>query len=301
MVILFVASACGGPETAEEESPTGQIPVPLKVVATTTIVGDVVSTIGGDRIDLKVLLPPNADPHGYEVTPRDVAALTDADLVFINGLGLEALLEPVLKDAEEQNKVISVSDGVPTLGEADQGQSSGEDPHVWFDPMRVSVWVNNIEKALSQVDPVGSEAYLTNAESYRQRLVELDEWIVEQFDQIPADKRLIVTDHDSFGYLVDRYGLDLVGTVIPGYNTLSDPTARVLAALIDDIGRRDASVIFVSDSVSHDVSEQVARETGIELVPLSTGSLTEAGGKAPTYLDFMRLNVETIVQALLGN
>lgn len=299
--ILIFISACAGPDSAEETPPSGQTPIPPNVVATTTIVGDIVGAVGGDRIDLKVLLPPMTDPHVYEVTPRDVAALSDADLVFINGLGLESLLEPVLEDAQKQNKVISVSDGVTTLGETDEGQRSEADPHVWFDPMRVSVWVNNIENALSRVDPAGTEMYLNNAESYKQSLVELDGWIVEQFDQIPVEKRLIVSDHDSFGYLADRYGLDLVGTVIPGYNTLSDPTARDLAALIEDIGRRDASVIFVSDSVSSDVSEQIAQETGIELVPLTIGSLTDAGGKAPTYLDFMRLNVETIVQALLGS
>jgi ABC-type Zn uptake system ZnuABC Zn-binding protein ZnuA len=300
-VILILSTACVGQDPVAIASPVGGSPQSLNVVATTTIVGDIVRAVAGDQVDLRVLLPPKADPHSYEVTPRDVAAIDDADLVFINGLGLESLLEPVLQDAREQSKVISVSDGVTILADVEKGQKSEADPHVWFDPMRVSAWVDNIEKALSQIDPAGSELYLSNAESYRQELADLDQWIIDQFEQVPLEKRVIVTDHDSFGYLVDRYGLDLAGTVIPGYNTLSDPTARDMAELIDNIGQRDARVIFVSDSISSDVSEQIARETGIDLVPLSTGSLTEADGETPTYLEFMRLIVETIVTALLGS
>ncbi len=287
-------------EITKEENVRDQI----TVVATTTIVGDIVKEVGGELIDLQVLVPPSTDPHVYEVTPRDVAALDDADLIFINGLGLEMLLEPVLEDSRTADKVVSVSDGVNYLSSkaAPEGDDQGDkpDPHVWFDPQRVAIWVDNIENALSQVDPENAESFQRNAESYRQSLVELDQWILEEIDQIPASRRLIVTDHDSLGYLVDRYGLELIGAVVPGYNSQVEPTAKELATLIDAIGRREVAVIFVSDSVSTKIAEQIARDTGIQLVPISTGSLTDASGGAPTYLDFMRLTVETITDALLS-
>jgi len=301
-LILFSAGCTGqiaDQELPKEEKNRDQI----TVMATTTIVADIVKEVGGELIDLQVLVPPSTDPHVYEVTPRDIAALDDADLIFINGLGLEMLLEPVLEDSRTADKVVSVSDRVNYLSSkvTPEGNDQGDkpDPHVWFDPQRVATWVDNVENALSQVDPENAGIYQRNAENYRQSLVELDQWILEEIDQIPASRRLIVTDHDSLGYLVDRYGLELIGTVVPGYNTQAEPTAKELAALIDAIGRHDVAVVFVSDSVNIKIAEQIARDTGIQLVPISTGSLTDASGAAPTYIDFMRLTVETISDALL--
>ncbi|HET6443883.1 MAG TPA: metal ABC transporter substrate-binding protein [candidate division Zixibacteria bacterium] len=301
LAILIICVGCGS-QSSDPQAVTEAISGNrIHVMATTTIVGDVVNAVGSDLIDLEVLLPPGSDPHVYEVTPRDIAALTEADLVFVNGLGLEALLEPVLQDAREQNKVVSVSDGIANIRSQTSGRN-GEgddlDPHVWFDPLLVMSWVDTIESALSDANPENSDAFHANAEEYRRQLLELDEWIITQIGEIPVDKRLVVTDHDSLGYFVDRYGLDLVGTVIPGYDTQIEPSAKELAQLIENIGQYGVSVVFVSDSVNTSLAEQIANDSGIRLVRLSTGSLTDDSGKAATYLDFMRANVETITNAL---
>jgi zinc/manganese transport system substrate-binding protein/manganese/iron transport system substrate-binding protein len=298
LVFVITVSACGGAEPDQEGALNDSR---IEVVATTSIVGDVVNHIGGERIVLTVLMPPSVDPHSYEVTPQDAVAIEEADVVFINGLGLEKLLEPILSPARADSKVVSVSDGVPKLVHEDAEHGSDEDPHVWFDPTRVMIWVRNIEQTLTRIDPEGSDYYVKNATAYNQQLEELDQWIADEFANVPPGKRRIVTDHDSFGYLVDRYKLELVGTVIPGYNSLAEPSARDLAKLINAIEEYSVSVVFVSDSVSPDISEQIALETGIQLVPLSTGALSASEGDAPTYLEFMRSNISKITQALTGD
>jgi len=227
-----------------------------------------------------------------------VAALNEADLVFINGLGLETLLEPLMEEARASNLVVSVSDGIvpltPGVGEAEQGV----DPHVWFDPQRVSQWVDNIENALSIADPDNEVTYRENAASYQEKLQELDRWIMTQVSEVPQANRLLITDHDSLGYLADRYDLELVGTVIPGFDTQAQPTAKDLAELIELIEQRAVRAVFVSEAVNPAIAEQIAIDTGIELIPLNTGSLGEPGGDSSTYLDFMRAAVKTITSGL---
>ncbi|MGB3713650.1 MAG: metal ABC transporter substrate-binding protein [Candidatus Promineifilaceae bacterium] len=303
IVLAFTAIAVGcGEQTATEGDQDGGVSGNLiNVVATTTILGDVVGAVGGELIDLDVLLPPGADPHAYLVTPRDVAALADADLVFVNGLGLETFLEPVLENVGANTRVITVSDGIKAIrapGSDGDENTADADPHVWFDPLRVMIWVDNIEDALIEMDPDNQNTFRDNAELYREQLRQLDAWIVERIEQLPVERRLLVTDHDSFGYLVDRYGLELIGTVIPGYSTQSQPSAKELAALLEIIGQRDVTAVFVSDSANSSLAEQIARDSEIRLIPLSTGSLTVATGEAATYLEFMHTIIETITDAL---
>jgi ABC-type Zn uptake system ZnuABC Zn-binding protein ZnuA len=300
LVLIAIIASCSEQKPQDDEQNTDGAMSPLKVVATTTILGDVVEVIGGEHIDLDVILPPGADPHAYQITPQDVAALDDADLVFKNGLGLETFLETVLNNIGEDAEVISVSEGITILsppGSNDDGEENA-DPHVWFDPGNVTIWTGNIEAALTDADPDNAETYHDNAESYREKLQELDDWIADRFEQLPVEKRLIVTDHDSLGYLVHRYGLELIGTVVPGFSTQAQPSAKELAALLDIIEQRGITAVFISDSTNSSLAEQIARDSGIRLVPLKTGSLTPASGSAPTYLDFMRLNIETITDAL---
>ncbi len=304
VVLAFIAISvgCGRQLPTEGDQDNGSSENLLKVVATTTILGDVVSVVGGELIDLEVLLPPGADPHAYQLTPRDVAALSDADLIFVNGLGLETFLEPVLENVGEDTKVITTSEGIRVIsapGSAGDDEATGEpDPHVWFDPLNVMIWVDNIEDVFTSANPGNQDTFHDNAEMYREQLRELDEWIVDRFEQLPVDRRLIVTGHDSFGYLVERYGLELIGTVIPGFSTQTQPSAKELAALLDIIEQREVTAVFISDSASSSLAEQIARDSGIRLIPLSTGSLTVATGEAATYLDFMRVNIETIVNVL---
>ncbi len=174
----------------------------------------------------------------------------------------------------------------------------GGDPHIWMTPANAMVMVHNIEHALSELDPVNAETYEANAEAYEAELMALDSWVKEQIETIPADNREMVTDHDSFGYYADRYGLNIVGAVIPATTTGAEPSAQELAELQEAIGEFDVQAIFVGTTVNPVVAERVAEDTGITLVPLYTGSLGEAGSGAETYLDYIRLNTTAIVEAL---
>lgn len=324
-ILLFVAltvvwlpsQGCAGPSatdpTSDTTRTTGQLSaIPLAngeklhVVATTSIVADVVSNVGAGWIDLHTLIPPDTDPHTFEPTPRDASAIHDANVVFVNGAGLETFLDKLLTSAGDQVVVVSVSEGVDLLsveGQEEHGDDEHDheqevDPHTWFDPNSVIVWVDNIERALAQLDPSHAEQYAESAAAYRAELMELDQWVRDQLAPIPEADRKLVTDHTVFGYLARRYELEQVGAVFPGYNTLAEPSAQELAQLERAIRSEDIQTIFVGRSVSSDLAQRVAEDTGIEVVRLYTGSLGTPGEPADTYLAFMRHNVTAIADAL---
>lgn len=265
----------------------------LSVVATTSLIGDAARQVGGPRVTVRVLLPIGADPHAYDPRPQDVAALSGADLVLVNGFDLEVTLQPLLTDAAN---VVVVSEGIAALPFS--GEEGGLDPHVWQDPNNVIVWTRNIADAFSKADPAHADEYQVNAETYIAELTSLDAWIRERVAEIPEANRKLVTDHEAFGYFAARYGFEQVGTVIPSLSTGAAPSARELAALEDAIRSSGVKAVFVGSTVSPDLSRRVADDTGVRLVSLFTGSLSAAGGGAETYLDMIRYNVNAIVEAL---
>ncbi|HPP61691.1 MAG TPA: metal ABC transporter substrate-binding protein [Anaerolineales bacterium] len=265
----------------------------LSVVATTSLIGDAARRVGGPSVTVRVLLPIGADPHAYDPRPQDVAALSGADLVLVNGFDLEVTLQPLLADAKN---VVVVSDGIDALPFA--GEEGGLDPHVWQDPNNVIVWTRNIADAFSKADPAHADEYQANAEAYIAELTSLDAWIRERVAEIPEANRKLVTDHEAFGYFAARYGFEQVGTVVPSLSTGAAPSARELAALEDAIRSSGVKAVFVGSTVSPDLSRRVADDTGVRLVSLFTGSLSAAGGGAETYLDMIRYNVNAIVEAL---
>ncbi|MBM4430237.1 MAG: zinc ABC transporter substrate-binding protein [Chloroflexi bacterium] len=277
----------------------------LRAVATTSIVADVVRSIGGDDIELVSLIPLGADPHSFVATPQNLAALMDAHVVFVNGLGLEASLQPVLADAIRQGKVVPVSFGIELLEPEEAGGEDTEDhlhndfdPHTWMDPTNVATWVLNIERALIAADPAHGPLYRARAEEYTQALFALDEWIQHEVQGVSPANRKLVTDHTVFTYFAQRYGFEQVGAVLPGYSTVAQPSAQELARLESAILANDVKAIFVGRTVNPALARQVAEDTGRQLVFLYTGSLSEAGGPADTYLTMMRYNVSAIVQGL---
>lgn len=283
----------------------------LQVVATTSIVADVVQSVGGDLIDLTTLLPLGTDPHAFEPTPQDVAAVADAHVVFVNGAGLEVFLEPLLESAGEDVTVVPVSYGIALLQlkdaheheeeeekEDEHDYRDGADPHTWFDPHNVIVWTHNVAHALSALDPDNAAAYEANGSAYEAELHELDAWIREQLAQVPEKNRKLVTDHATFSYFAQQYGFQQLGAVFPGYSTLAEPSAQDLAELEDAIHEFDVRAVFVGLTISPDLTERVADDTGVQLVFLHTGSLSEPGGPADDYLSLMRYNVSAIAQAL---
>ncbi len=279
---------------------------PLRVVASTSIVADVVQHVGGDLVALTVLVPPGSDPHAFQPTPQEMAAVSDAHVFFINGAGLETFVEDLLSSVGHETPVVPLSDGVELLRlESDatheQAEERGElrfDPHTWFDPHNVMIWCDNIVTALSGLDPAHGEVYQTNAQAYRAELEDLDAWIRETVAQVPAQNRKLVTDHTAFSYFAHRYGFQQVGAIFPGYSTLSSPSAQDLAALEDEIRAYGVPAIFVGRTVNPDLAQRVAEDTGVRLVFLYTGSLSEPGGPADDYVALMRYDVSAITEAL---
>lgn len=299
VILILLLSACG----AQPQTPGGGLPV----VATTSILGDVVAEVGGEHIALTVLMPPGTDPHAFEATPRDLAALDAAALVFANGLGLEESIASLLHDVEERGVLVSASAGAATIefgeheheGEDQEHEHEDADPHVWMDPRNVIVWVDNIAAALAAADPQHAAQYRANAQAYTAELEELDAWIEGELATLPTNQRQLVTDHEALNYFAARYGFEIIGALVPGYSTLSEPSAGELAELERAIKQYDVPAIFVGASVNPALAQRVAADTGVMLVPLYAESLSEPGGPAPTYLEMMRYNAASILDALV--
>ncbi len=317
--MFLVLAACARPAAPSRgtgEASPALSPVPLgagerlRVVATTTILGDVVARVGGEAIQLTVLLPVGADPHTYEPRPADLTTIAQAHVLFANGLGLEEFLEPTLRNVGNV-PVVSVSEGIqPRPLEASEHEEESEhkeeesphpeegvDPHVWMDVRNVMVWVENIQRALSTLDPGNAPLYAANAAAYRAELESLDAWILEQVAQIPPQNRKLVTNHPVFGYFADRYGFEQVATVYP-ISPGSEPSAREIAELEETIRQFGVPAVFAETTVNPKLAEQVARDTGVRLITLYTGSLGGPGSGAESYVAMMRYNVTAMVDAL---
>lgn len=277
---------------------------PLKAVATTTIVADVVRAVGGEHVVLEVLIPAGTDPHAYQPAPRDLARLAAADVVFANGLGLETFLDSILDSSGARAKLVAVSDGIavaeaPDHDHADaHGHHHEVDPHVWLDPLAVAQWATNIAIALSARAPARAEEFARNRNVFCARLADLDAWIRKETARIPQARRRLVSDHDDLRYFARRYSFSVAGSVLPGFSTLSESSARQMADLQDAIRSLGVRAIFVGVGVNPRVAEQVAADTGVRLVTLHTGTLTGPDGPAPDYLSLMRYDVRAIVGAL---
>ena len=280
----------------------------LRVVATTSIVGDVVAQVGRDAIDLTVLLAPGQDPHAYQPSAQDLATAAQAHLIFVNGFDLEENLLQDLESAAEGVPIVPVSVGIePIAGKEDEeeeGEEGGhehahaEDPHVWFDVAKVEQWTDNVEAALGQLDPKQADTYEANAEAYRAQLKELDDLVRETVSAIPATNRKLVTNHDSLGYFANAYGFDIIGTVIPNLSSNAEPSASDLSQLIETIKQEQVPAIFIDSSASDELAQVVADETGAAVLALYSETLGAEGSGADSYLGMMRTNVERIEEGL---
>lgn len=272
-----------------------------RILCTTTIVGDVVAHVAGPDVPVTVLLSLGADPHSFEATPNDLVTIAQAHVIFESGAGLEAFLAPLLEATEA--RVVDLSAGLPLRSLTSEPSEGGEttDPHVWFDPANVIAWLDVIVQVLGEVDPGRAAEYRDRAAVYAESLRALDAWIAETVRALPREDRRLVTDHDALGYFAARYGFELIGTVLPGLSPLSEPSAREVAALESAIAAAGVPAIFVGTTVNPAVAAQVAADTGTRLVVLYTGSLSDASGPAPTYVDFMRYDVLAIVASLGGS
>ena len=266
------------------------------VVATTSVLGDVVSEVTGDAATVEVLIPRGADPHDYELSSRQTALLEEADLVVAVGLELEEGMGGLLDDvAGEGTRVLRIG----PLVEPDWiGDSLVLDPHVWMDPLRMALAGELVATELSVVDPGGP--WEANAAANRSALEQLDAEITEILSVVPAERRLLVTGHDSLGYFADRYGFTVVGSVVPGGSTHAQPSSAHLSELIDLIREMGIPAIFGETTEPTAVLDAIAAEPGLELevVRLHVGSLGEPGSGAGTYSEMLLTDARLIAEAL---
>lgn len=302
---------------------------PLKVVASFSIIGDFAKNIGGDRIELTTLVGPNGDAHVYEPKPADAAAMSAADLVLVNGLGLEGFVSRLVEASSARATLIEVSKGAELIpsrdrdsegneGTEDHGLAAEEkehghghaeeahhahgayDPHAWQSVHNAEIYLKNIADAFCTADAEGCDSYKANAESYLGKLSALDDEIRAAIASIPQDKRVIITSHDAFGYFGHEYGIDFRAP--EGVSTESEASAADVAALIRQVRDQKASAIFVENITNARLTEQIARETGLKIGgTLYSDALSGEDGPAPTYLDMMRHNAATIRDAVLGS
>lgn len=290
LLLAVLLSSCRGQPASDSGT---SAPV---ILTSTTFLADITRNIAGDRVQVESLLPPGADPHSYQPTPQDAAKISESRLMIINGAEYEHFLEDLLENSGNEGTVVEASAGIRPRTDAES--EHGVDPHMWLDPNHVILYIENIRDALTHQDPQGEAVYKSNADAYVAELEDLDSWLLEQVGRIPAEKRLLVTNHEALGYFAERYGFTVVGTVIESFSSDASPSARQLAALIDQIRSSGASAIFLDASDNATFARQIADETGVRVITdLHLESLTE-GAPAATYIDMMKHNVTQIVNAL---
>lgn len=278
----------------------------LDVVASFSILGDLVEEVGGDRIAVTTLVGPDGDAHVYQPTPADAQALAGAELIVVNGLGFEGWLDRLVEASGSNAPVVVATDGIAPLafddhdhdGHDHAGHNHGAfDPHAWQSVPNAKIYVANIAAALSTADPDGADAYAANAAAYTAELDALDAEIRAAVAAIPEDRRTIVTSHDAFGYFANAYGLSFEAP--QGMSTESEASARDVAALITQIRDEDIAAVFVENIADPRLLEQIAAETGAKIGgTLYSDALSGADGPAATYIEMMRYNLAQLSAAL---
>jgi zinc/manganese transport system substrate-binding protein len=295
LVLVLVASAaatvgCGNGDSQGSGAE-------LTVVATTTQVADFVRNVGGNRVDVHGILGTNADPHGYEPRPSDVAAIGDAPVVFKSGGDIDTWLDELIDNAGGDHRVVTLIDSVHTI----QDEHGETDPHWWEDPRNGLRAVAVIRDALIEADPSGRRTYERNAAAYLGKLEALDREIADCMGRVPADKRKLVTTHDALGYFADRYDVEVVGALIPSLSTQAQPSARDINELVDQIRREGVEAIFPETVLNERLESAVSREAGAQVGgQLWADALGPKGSGAETYLAAMRKNTNTMAEGMSG-
>ena len=323
LLLCAVLTACGSASsgqsttgsTAEGAAPAASPAAgSINAIATTSIIADLVKNVGGEHVNVRTLLTPGTDPHTYTPTPSDVQAIADSQIVFENGLGLEAWLEETTANAGGERPTIAVSNGItpieggeeehedeePAASADEHGHDEhGDDPHMWFDVQNTIRYVENIRDGLKQIDAANASSYDANAAAYIEQLNQLDAEIVKLVETVPAERRKLITNHDTFGYFAKRYGFEVVGNVFEGVSTEQEPSAQQIAQLVKLIEEQQVPAVFTENTVNPRLAEQVADEAGVNVVTtLYTDALGEPRSQGATYIDMMRYDVQQIVEAL---
>ncbi|KKX30570.1 metal ABC transporter substrate-binding protein [Rhizobium sp. LC145] len=267
-----------------------------KVVTTFTVIADMAKNVAGDAADVESITKPGAEIHNYQPTPRDLLRARDADLVLRNGLNLELWFEKFLTNLGDVPS-ITVSDGVEPMSIAGGAYQGKPNPHAWMSPENAVIYVENIRKGLTEIDPAHAEVYAANAKAYTDKIRAAIQPIRDELAALPEDHRWLVTSEGAFSYLARDFGLKEL--YLWPVNADAQGTPQQVKAVIDAMREHKINVIFSESTVSAEPAEQVARETGAKYGGvLYVDSLSEEGGPVPTYLDLLRVTSETIAKGL---
>lgn len=285
VALALVGAGCGGSGGGDDGK--------VVAVATTTQVGDFVREVGGEAVAVEQLLQPNSDPHDYEPRPSDVQAVAEADVIYASGDDLDEWIGEVAADSGTDAEVVDLGAVTPIR--------LPDDPHWWHDPRNAEAAVAEVERTLAQVDPSQEKKFAANAAAYEKELKALDSGIAACIDSVPAGERKLVTDHDAFDYFANRYGIEVVGAVIPSQTTQAQPSAQELSELADTIEAENVKAIFPESSLSSKVAEAVAAQTGVSAeYTLYGDTLGPEGSDGATYLGMEEANADAVVRGFTG-
>ncbi len=286
LLLALVFMALAGPAAAEK----------LNVVASFSILGDLTQRVGGERVQIHTLVGLDADTHVYQPTPADARTIARARLVIVNGFGFEGWIERLVKSSGYRGPVLQAGTGVRAL-KRPQARDDEVDPHAWQDLANALRYVDNIERALSAVDPAGRPLYQANAAKYRQEIAALDQEIRQAFNALPKERLKVVTTHDAFGYFGRAYSIAFIAPI--GINTDAEPSAADVGRIITQIRRERIPAVFMESISDPRLLERIRQESGARIGgTLYSDSLSSADGPAPSYLEMMRHNAKTLATAL---
>ena len=270
----------------------------MNVVATFSILGDLVKNVGGDRVEVSTLVGPNGDVHVYLPTPGDARKLAAAKVVFVNGLGLEGWVTRLISASSTKASIVIASEGIKPRKMKDEHDTGDvPDAHAWQSVANAKIYVANIRDGLIALDPAGKASYDANATAYLGKLDELEKQVAAAIAEIPADRRKIITTHDAFGYFSDAYGMTFIAP--EGVSTDAEPSAKDLAKIITQIKMQKIPAVFMENITDPRLMEEIARETGATIGgTLYSDALSDPSGPAGTYIDMMRHNVSEFTKAL---
>jgi zinc/manganese transport system substrate-binding protein len=280
----------------------------MKVVATFSVIGDMVTNVAGDLVDLITLIGPDGDIEVYEPTPADIPKLAGARVLFMNGLNdeFEPWLPNLMAQAKFAGTKVIVTRGVKALSAEDEHPMGGKpkavvlDQHAWMNPRNGIIYVKNVTDALARIDPANADTYRTRAASYTQQLKDLDNWAHAEMNAVPAAKRRVLASHDSLQYLATAFGITMIS--VNGWTNKSEPSAADLARLTDQIRREHVKALFLDSITDPRAMERISKETGAAIGGTLYGdALSKPDGEAGTYIDMIRHDISTLKAGMLAN
>jgi zinc/manganese transport system substrate-binding protein len=265
---------------------------PLKVVASFSILGDLVRNVGGTSVEVTTLVGPDSDAHVYSPTPADAKKIADAKLIIVNGLGFEGWLPRLVQSSGGKAKMVIATDGIAPLR-----LGNDADPHAWQSVGNVKVYVANIRNALSAADPANTERYRTNADAYLAKLDALEREVRDAVAKLPPARRKVISTHNAFGYFAAAYGIEFIAPL--GVSTESEPSARDIAKIITQVKQAKIPAVFLENVTDPRLMQRISAETGARVGgTLYSDGLTGEKGDAPTYIDMVRHNIKALTRAL---